>query len=122
MTEVLSAREADGEVVLELRDRRTGVVETYRCDLVLLGTGYDERMPAMVRSLAEQVGLDQIDVNRRYRVNLGEETRAGLYLQGFNEATHGISDSLLSVLAQRSHEITTDLLDRRSVAATAGVR
>jgi L-ornithine N5-oxygenase len=122
MTEVLSAREEDGEVVLELRDRKTGRVESYRCDLVLLGTGYDQRMPAMVRSLADQVGLDRIDVNRRYRVNLGEDARANLYLQGFNEATHGISDSLLSVLAQRSHEITTDLLDRRSVAASAGVR
>lgn len=122
MTEVLSAREEDGEVVLELRDRRTGRVELHRCDLVLLGTGYDQRMPAMVRSLADQAGLDRIEVNRRYRVELGEEVRAGLYLQGFNEATHGISDSLLSVLAQRSHEITTDLLDRRSVAATAGGR
>ncbi|MCD0484556.1 SidA/IucD/PvdA family monooxygenase [Streptacidiphilus sp. ASG 303] len=122
MTEVLTAREEDGEVVLELRDRKTGRVEALRCDLVLLGTGYDQRMPAMVRGLADQVGLERIEVNRRYRVDLGEDARAGLYLQGFNEATHGISDSLLSVLAQRSHEITTDLLDRRSVAATAGAR
>ncbi|MFE7764900.1 SidA/IucD/PvdA family monooxygenase [Streptomyces sp. NPDC057438] len=121
MTEVIAAREEDGEVVLELRDRRTGRVEILRCDLVLLGTGYDQRMPAMVRSLAGQVGVDHVEVNRRYRVDLGE-ARAGLYLQGFNERTHGISDSLLSVLAQRSHEITTDLLDRRSVGATTGVR
>ncbi|MFD0568384.1 SidA/IucD/PvdA family monooxygenase [Kitasatospora gansuensis] len=117
MTEVLEAREEDGEVVLELRDRRTGKTDTVRCDLVLLGTGYDQRMPAMVRHLAYQVGIEDIAVNRRYRVDLGESTRAGLYLQGFNEATHGISDSLLSVLAHRSHEITTDLLDRRTVSA-----
>jgi L-ornithine N5-oxygenase len=77
-------------------------------------------MPAMVRHLAGQVGLDHVEVGRRYRVDLGEDTRAGLYLQGFNEATHGISDSLLSVLAQRSHEIATDMLDRRSVTATVG--
>ncbi|MFJ8039537.1 lysine N(6)-hydroxylase/L-ornithine N(5)-oxygenase family protein [Kitasatospora sp. NPDC096147] len=120
MTEVLAARVEDGEVVLELRDRRTGKVEPLRCDLVLLGTGYDQRMPAMVRHLAGQLGLEEIEVNRRYRVELGAAARGGLYLQGFNEATHGISDSLLSVLASRSHEITTDLLDRRSVAATIG--
>jgi L-ornithine N5-oxygenase len=119
MTEVLSAQEKDGEVVLELRDRKSGGVEEFRCDLVLLGTGYDQRMPAMVRDLAGQVGLRDIEVNRRYRVALGDGNRAGLYLQGFNEATHGISDSLLSVLAQRSYEITTDMLDRRSVTATA---
>ncbi|MFF0200053.1 SidA/IucD/PvdA family monooxygenase [Streptomyces sp. NPDC005017] len=122
MTEVVSAREEDGEVVLILRDRKSGRVDTYRCDLVLLGTGYDQRMPAMVRSLAGQVGLDEIEVDRRYRVKTGDDVHAGLYLQGFNEATHGISDSLLSVLAQRSHEISTDMLDRRSVGATAGVR
>ncbi|MEU6484222.1 SidA/IucD/PvdA family monooxygenase [Streptomyces sp. NPDC046887] len=118
MTEVLSAKEEDGEVVLELRDRRTGRVEQHRCDLVLLGTGYDQRMPAMVRALAEQVGLAEIEVNRDYRVELGDDVPAGLYLQGFNEATHGISDSLLSVLAQRSHEITTDILDRRAADAS----
>ncbi|MGW4650151.1 lysine N(6)-hydroxylase/L-ornithine N(5)-oxygenase family protein [Kitasatospora sp. NPDC004289] len=121
MTEVVAAREEDGEVVLELRDRRTGKVEPLRCDLVLLGTGYDQRMPAMVRQLAGRLGVEEVEVNRRYRVELGTGAgRGGLYLQGFNEATHGISDSLLSVLAQRSHEITTDLLDRRSVAATIG--
>ena len=53
---------------------------------------------------------------RRYRVDLGEGVRGGLYLQGINEQTHGIADSLLSVLASRSQDIVTDLLERRSVA------
>jgi len=119
MTEVLSAREEDGEVVLELRNRRTGLVERLGCDLVLLGTGYDPRMPAMVRTLAGRAGVEKIEVDRNYRVDLGEGARAGLYLQGFNEATHGISDSLLSVLAQRSHDITTDLLARREADSAA---
>ncbi|MFD5345000.1 lysine N(6)-hydroxylase/L-ornithine N(5)-oxygenase family protein [Streptomyces anulatus] len=122
MTDVISSREEGGEVVLELRDRKTGRVESFHCDVVLLGTGYDQRMPAMVRSLAAEAGVDRIEANRDYRVDLGENTRAGLYLQGFNEATHGISDSLLSVLAQRSHEIATDLLARRSVSASVAMR
>ena len=37
-----------------------------------------------------------------------------LYLQGVNEKTHGMSDSLISVLAHRSQDIVNDLLARRT--------
>jgi L-ornithine N5-oxygenase len=115
MTEVVGARLDGDEVVLDLRDRTSGKVEPLRCDLVLLGTGYDPRMPALVRDLAAQVGLADLTVSRRYRVDLGDAAWGGLYLQGVNEETHGIADSLISVLAHRSHDILTDLLDRRAV-------
>jgi len=118
MVEVLAARMDQDEVVLELRDRKTGKTEPLRCDVVFLGTGYDSRMPAMVRDLAERAGLAEIRVSRRYRVDLGDASWGALYLQGVNEQTHGISDSLISVLAHRSREITADLLDRRAFAET----
>ncbi|UVS80441.1 L-ornithine 5-monooxygenase [Actinokineospora sp. UTMC 2448] len=116
MTEVVAARTEGDDVVLDLLDHRSGTVERLRCDLVLLGTGYDPRMPRMVRDLAERAGLPEISVSRRYRVDLGDSARGAMYLQGVNEATHGISDSLISVLAHRSQDIVTDLLDRRAVA------
>ncbi|GJF27725.1 L-ornithine N(5)-monooxygenase [Kitasatospora sp. NE20-6] len=115
MTEILAAAVDGDEIVLELRDRRTGKTEPLRCDLVLLGTGYEPAMPALVRDLAGRLGLDDIAVDRRYRVDLGESAHAALYLQGVNEATHGIADSLLSVLAHRSGDILADMLDRRTV-------
>jgi L-ornithine N5-oxygenase len=113
LTEVVGARVADDEVVLDLRDRTSGKVEPLHCDLVLLGTGFDPRMPAMVRDLAGRVGLSEISVGRCYRVDLGDSAWGALYLQGVNEATHGIADSLISVLAHRSHDIVNDLLARR---------
>lgn len=116
LTEVTEARAEGGEVVLELRDCKTGKVEPLRCDLVLLGTGYDQRMPALVRQLQPQLGLDELSVGRRYRVELDHSAWGGLYLQGVNEQTHGIADSLISVLAHRSEDIVTDLLVRRGVA------
>jgi len=115
LTEVVGARLADDEVILDLRDRKSGKVEPLPCDLVLLGTGYDSRMPGMVRDLFERMGLDDVVANRRYRVDLGDSALAAVYLQGVNEQTHGIADSLISVLAHRSQDITSDLLDRRSV-------
>jgi L-ornithine N5-oxygenase len=120
MTEVVGARIDGDEVVLDLRDRRSGKVEPLHCDLVLLGTGYEPRMPAMARDLADRVGMTDLMVNRCCRLDLGDSVRAAVYLQGANEQTHGIADSLLSTLAHRSQDIATDLLARRGVAATVG--
>jgi L-ornithine N5-oxygenase len=115
MTEVVGARLDGDEMILDLRDRKSGKVEPLRCDLVLLGTGYDPRMPALVRDLAASVGLEDVSVSRSYRVDLGDSAWGAVYLQGVNEQTHGIADSLISVLAHRSHDILTDLLARRAV-------
>jgi L-ornithine N5-oxygenase len=116
MTEVVGARMDHDEIVLELRDRKTGKIEPLRCDVVFLGTGYEPGMPAMVCDLADRIGLADINVSRRYRVDLGDSAWGAIYLQGVNEQTHGIADSLISVLAHRSQDITTDLLDRRAAA------
>jgi L-ornithine N5-oxygenase len=52
-------------------------------------------------------------VTRNYRLVLDGPATAACYLQGVNESTHGIADSLLSVLAHRSAEIVGDILARR---------
>lgn len=119
MTEVTGARMDGGEVVLELRDRRTGKIEPLRCDHVFLGTGYEQRMPALVGALLTDLGITEPAVSRRYRLDLGESAWGAVYLQGVNEATHGISDTLISVLAHRSQDIVDDMLDRRHVTAGA---
>jgi L-ornithine N5-monooxygenase len=105
----------DGEdVVLELSDRKSGAVQELHCDAVLLGTGFDKAMPAVVRRLAAKLGLQRVEVSRDYRLLV--DGTASCYLQGVNEATHGIADSLLSVLAHRSSDIVADILARRSGA------
>ncbi|MGW6929916.1 lysine N(6)-hydroxylase/L-ornithine N(5)-oxygenase family protein [Lentzea sp. NPDC054927] len=116
MTEVAGARQDGDEIVLDLHDRKTGKIDPVRCDLVVLGTGYDQRMPAMARDLATQLDLDDIAVSRQYRVDIGGAAWGALYLQGVNEKTHGMSDTLISVLAHRSQDIVNDLLARRGAA------
>jgi L-ornithine N5-monooxygenase len=119
MTEITAAREEDGEVVLELSDRRTGQSSELRRDLVFLGTGFAWRTPRLIRTLADAVGLDEVRVTRRYRLDLPERSAAACYLQGVNESTHGIGDSLLSVLARRAEDITLDILDHRAAHGRA---
>jgi L-ornithine N5-oxygenase len=113
MTEVVDARLDDDRVELGLVDRRTGVEERLLFDQVLLGTGYTNDMPALVRGLIDAVGMDEITVDRNYRLTMPwRDDAASVYLQGVNEATHGIADSLLSILAVRAGEITMDLTNR----------
>jgi len=114
MTDVTSARLDGNEVLLELTDRKTGKVGELRCDLVLLGTGFVPRMPGLIRRLGAELGLDEITVTRNYRLVTDGPSTAACYLQGVNESTHGIADSLLSVLAIRAAEITTDILVYRA--------
>jgi L-ornithine N5-monooxygenase len=113
MADITAAREVADEVVLELTDRRTGAVTELHQDLVFVGTGFVREMPALVRRLGAALGLDSVPVTRQYRLVIGEPADAACYLQGVNEATHGIADSLLSVLASRAAEITHDILAHR---------
>ena len=119
MADVVSSHADRDEVVLELRDRRTGSVRELRTDLVLLGTGFVREMPRMVRDLSASLGLDRVEVTRHYRLVQPRPTTATCHLQGVNEATHGIADSLLSVLATRAHEIALDIFAHHDNAKAA---
>jgi L-ornithine N5-oxygenase len=117
LADITNAQEDGDEVVLELTDRKTGAVEELRCDLVLLGTGFVRAMPRLVRQLADAIGLDRIEVTRDYRLHIDAPATAACYLQGVNEATHGIADSLLSILAQRAAEIADSIVAHRARSA-----
>lgn len=114
MVDVVDAGHDGSDVVLTLVDRKTGAATELRCDVVLLGTGFVKAMPKIVTDIAAALELDTVTVNRSYRMALPPTFTGTCHLQGVNEATHGIADSLLSVLAVRAEEIVTDLLaDRR---------
>ncbi len=117
MVDVTSARDEADEAVLELTDRRTGTVTRLHRDLIFLGTGFVRQMPGIVGQLGARLGLADITVSRNYRMVLDEPATAACYVQGLNEATHGIADSLLSVLAVRAGDIVADLLALRSAGA-----
>ncbi|UWZ40399.1 lysine N(6)-hydroxylase/L-ornithine N(5)-oxygenase family protein [Dactylosporangium roseum] len=114
MRDVVDAQLDGGEVAVTLLDRKTGGMTQHRFDKILLGTGFASAMPRIVQDLARSAGVADISVNRHYRMNLPAGYGATCHLQGVNESTHGIVDSLLSVLAIRAEEIVGDLLAHRS--------
>lgn len=46
----------------------------------------------------------------------GASAEPSIYFMGGNEATHGLSDSLLSIVAHRAGELCTSILERRRLA------
>jgi L-ornithine N5-oxygenase len=78
-------------------------------DAVVLATGYDRETPhAFLGSIRRFVRDDVLD--RHYKFVTTPAFRPQIHLQGYAEASHGLSDTLLSVLATRSQEIAESLL------------
>lgn len=89
--------------------------EVLEVDALMVATGYlrdaHEQLMEQVRGL-RPAGQAAWVPGRDYRVELDEakvSSNAGIWLQGCNEKTHGLSDSLLSILAVRGGEIVSSV-------------
>lgn len=95
-------------IELTLQDLATHQHQTHRYDAVILATGYERRSHREL--LAPLQGyLNDFGVDRDYRALASDDLQAAVYLQGFCEASHGLSDTLLSVLPIRAAEIGQSL-------------
>lgn len=108
----VEATRADAQGVhLSLRDSATGQVEEKHYDAVILATGYERNSHReLLAPLREYLG--DFKVGRDYRLQTDAQLRAGVYLQGFSQASHGLSDTLLSVLPMRAEEIAASLFEQ----------
>ncbi|MGD2113599.1 MAG: SidA/IucD/PvdA family monooxygenase [Acidobacteriota bacterium] len=94
------------------------------CDGVILATGFTwtrEEHPLLKKGLApcfERDGDDRFRVLRDYRLAGRDGFDAGVYLQGYCEDTHGISETVLSLVAVRAREIADSLTARVGDAET----
>ena len=101
-------------IALGIRHLADGARAQATFDAVVLATGY--RRDAHLALLAD-VGpyLSQgFAVERDYRLPTVSNFQPRIYLQGSCEESHGLSDTLLSVLAVRSQEILESLWSGRS--------
>ncbi|ANC03408.1 MULTISPECIES: lysine N(6)-hydroxylase/L-ornithine N(5)-oxygenase family protein [Pseudomonas] len=111
-------------IELTLRDLATDVRQTHRYDAVILATGYERRSHRDLLAPLQQ-HLKDFEVDRDYRALASPEFGASVYLQGFCEASHGLSDTLLSVLPARAAEIGQSLyqhLGKHASNAPAALR
>ncbi|MEZ0601062.1 lysine N(6)-hydroxylase/L-ornithine N(5)-oxygenase family protein [Paraburkholderia sp. IW21] len=107
-----AARTANGQIELTLRDRLSGHARAEQFDALVLATGYRRDTHfELLEGLAPHLGdaLVQGNVERDYRLAASASFKPRIYLQGCCEDSHGLSDTLLSVLALRSDEIAASL-------------
>lgn len=107
-------RRADG-LVARYRDLSSDRVETLEADAMVLATGYTrDPRPALLEPIARWLEAGSggcFEVERDYRVRTAAGFRPKVFLQGFCEGTHGLSDTLLSVLPLRAGEIVGCLVE-----------
>lgn len=101
----------------------TGERTVLDADVVVYATGYRPADPARVLGELTRCCRHDEDgrlcIDRDYRVVTGPEVRAGIYLQGGTEHSHGLSSSLLSNTAVRAGEILASVATRRRVTTSA---
>ena len=99
--------------------------EEIEVDYIFAATGYKrtahEEMLQEIRCLLPAGGEEngKLRVGRDYQVLYDDakvDAAAGIWLQGCNEETHGLSDTLLSILAVRGGELVTSMFSKTRVA------
>ncbi|MDD1966837.1 lysine N(6)-hydroxylase/L-ornithine N(5)-oxygenase family protein [Pseudomonas sp. NPDC090203] len=108
--EVAHAEVSAAGIELFLRDAPHDQMHSESFDIVVLATGY--RRDYHLELLAGvQDHIQGAGVDRNYRLPLTAGSDAGIFLQGCCEDSHGLSDTLLSVLAVRSQEVVESIFD-----------
>jgi L-ornithine N5-oxygenase len=107
-TNITNVTATDEYLALTLRNNVTGAQETQKYDAVILATGYERKQHLkLLAPMTEYIGDCRVD--RNYRLQTDSRCKPAIYLQGNNQSTHGLSDTLLSVLSIRSDEIAASL-------------
>jgi L-ornithine N5-oxygenase len=111
--ELKAAIDREDCTVLQFRHRVSEEVVALEADGVVLATGYERaKTHPLLKGLEPHLLHDDegcYQVQRDYQVKTQETFLPKVYIQGFSERTHGLSDTLLSVLPIRSMEIYESL-------------
>lgn len=111
--ELRGLEERGGKVIARFHDRTRNREVVEEADGAILATGFDRpRLHGLLAPLerwllpAEGGGWE---ISRNFRLRTVPGFRPGVFLQGFCEATHGLSDTLLSTLPIRAQEILSEI-------------
>ncbi|MGY3453931.1 lysine N(6)-hydroxylase/L-ornithine N(5)-oxygenase family protein [Bradyrhizobium sp. USDA 4353] len=108
-SEIVSAEAGSDGITLELLNKDEDVRHRETYDVVVLATGYERSpIPAFLDPISRYIETSALE--RDYRLQMSPGFRPQVYLQGCSEISHGLSDTLLSVLPMRAQEITASLV------------
>lgn len=112
--DVTEVRVGSDGVELALCKRESGEITPVSFDAVVMATGYRRDDHKRLLGGMEDY-IEGYEVERDYRLKTSPDFSPKIYLQGCCEDSHGLSDTLLSVLAVRSVEILDSILDDKAL-------
>ncbi|MET0397028.1 MAG: SidA/IucD/PvdA family monooxygenase [Longimicrobiaceae bacterium] len=111
--ELSKAEERSDGVRVEFRSVVDGTARLMEADALILATGYQRpgRHPLLegVGEYLQTDGGGRYRVGRTYRVQTAPMFLPGIFLQGHCQESHGISDTLLSLISTRASEVRQGL-------------
>ncbi len=122
--EIRGLRTTGTGVIAEFFNSANEGLEFLEADGVILATGYErEKRHPLLLELDPYLVTNATGycVQRDYRLLTRPSFAPGIFFQGFCEDTHGLSDTLLSILPARSYEILQALLGNQIEAELSEV-
>ncbi|MGJ4898521.1 MULTISPECIES: lysine N(6)-hydroxylase/L-ornithine N(5)-oxygenase family protein [unclassified Bradyrhizobium] len=108
-SEIVAAHAVPEGIELEFVNKDEEVRRRAVYDAVVLATGYERSpVPACLDPISRYIESASLD--RDYRLQTSPAFCPQVYVQGCAETSHGLSDTLLSVLPMRAQEITKSLV------------
>ncbi|KAF8460396.1 L-lysine 6-monooxygenase (NADPH-requiring)-domain-containing protein [Kalaharituber pfeilii] len=122
LTEVVGVQNSGPRLKLRLRHVRSGVETLEQFNAVVVATGYIRNIHETILKNTkhmlkkDEAGCEFWSVGRDYKLQYEEgkiAANAGVWLQGCCEGTHGLSDTLLSILAVRGGEVVDSIFGKK---------
>lgn len=112
---ISKAEASENGVTLTLTDLENGQDQQKYYDAIILATGYSRQQlnKEMLAPISQYLG--DFSADRHYQIQSDKNFKPGVFLQGESEASHGLSETLLSVIAVRSEEIHQRLVANGSL-------
>ena len=100
-------------ITLTLTDLDNGQTKQKYYDTIILATGYSRQNlnTEILAPISQYLG--DFSTDRNYQISSDSNFKPGIFLQGESEASHGLSETLLSVIAVRAEEIYQTLVDKK---------
>lgn len=114
--EVTSVIADENGVHIRVKNLNDGTTSQKSYDTVVLATGYQRQQHLKVLAPLAKY-LSEFTVDRSYCIKATANFEPKIFLQGSCEKSHGLSDTLLSIMSVRSHEIVTSLSENTELTS-----
>ena len=120
---LISLVQARSGIQAKLRSSLGSREYIHEADVIIFATGYHRlHNHTLLKQLAPYLASNdsKLKLSRNYALSTRDNFLPKIYIQGVSEATHGLSDTLLSVISHRAYEIAKDIVSQNETYSLNG--